>query len=201
MSRCASRPLSLGLLAALLASSMAAQATQVVNVTALDTWYNFSVDPTSTADRRATWINLDYATTAIAGNAEDLVFNLQLSQAAELRVVDIYTAGDTYALTITGANGSLHTSTSSVPELGLDNAFADTPADAWSAPAQFSRGSWVLGPGQYTVSGSLLQSVSGSGGMTSGALQITAVPEPSGWSMAAAGLALVVWLLRRQPRA
>ena len=184
------------------ALSSAAHASQTVQVTNLDQWYNFSVDPGSTADGRDTWINLDYATTAIARDAQDLSFAIQVNQAVNLRIVDFYAAGDSYQVRIASSTGLLDTATSTVPHTAdVGSAlFANTPDEAWSQQGSFSQGSWVLGPGSYLISGRLLQSVPGSDGMTSGALQISAVPEPSSWVQALAGVVVLGWLFRRQSR-
>ncbi|MEY4763435.1 MAG: hypothetical protein RI907_108 [Pseudomonadota bacterium] len=180
----------------LLFSAAAVQAATVVPITTDGQWFNFTVDPSSAANGLAHWIDTDY--NAAAGNASYLSFSFTLTTAARLNVVDLYAAGDTYNVLISGGYGVSAGQTSAVAPQDLATApFADTADAAWANPA-FSRGSWVLGPGSYTVTGSLLQGVAGADGMTSGAVSISAVPEPGSLTMVTAALSVIVLMSRRR---
>jgi len=72
--------------------------------------------------------------------------------------------------------------------------------DAALANAAYSRGVFTLGPGSYSISGTLLQSVFGDEGATSGGLRlsVTAVPEPANAALMFAGAAALGLLARRR---
>jgi hypothetical protein len=183
--------------------SVSAQAATVIPVQADGQWHSFTVDAQSTADGRLSWIDTDY--NAAAGNASDVSFSFTLSGPAVLRVVDLFAAGDMFNVHVSGSAGSIDLSSSLVSPHDLNDAslpFADTAEAAWSQAADFSRLAWTLSaPGTYTVSGSLLQSVTLDGNAihsTAGAVSVTAVPEPSSLSMALAAFGLVVFLFRRR---
>jgi hypothetical protein len=199
------------LLAAVVATAAAAvslsaqAATNVVSLTADAQWHTFSVDATSAANGGVNWIDLDYTPSGIAGNANDLSFSFTVADQAIFRVVDLFAAGDTYSVNISGSNGtSLSLDTSVVGPHDLSDAtlpFAGTGDEAWANALDFSQLQVTLGAGSYTVTGSLLQSVTDGAlplNMTSGAVSITAVPEPSGLSLAVAALAFVVFIFRRR---
>jgi len=192
--------------AATAAVSFGAQAaTNMVSLTADAQWHAFSVDANSAANSGVNWIDLDYTPSGIAGNANDLSFSFTVADHAIFRVVDLFAAGDTYSVNISGSNGtSLSLNTSVVGTHDLSDAtlpFANTADEAWANALDFSQLQVTLGAGSYTVTGSLLQSVTDGASplnMTSGAVSITAVPEPSGLSLVAAALALVVFMFRRR---
>ena len=196
----------LAAVAATAALSFGAQAaTNVVSLSADAQWHTFSVDASSAANGGVNWIDLDYSSSAIAGNANDLSFSFTVADQAIFRVVDLFAAGDTYSVNITGSNGTnLSLNTSVVGTHDLSDAtlpFASTGDEAWASPLDFSHLQVTLGAGSYTVTGSLLQSVTDGASplnMTSGAVSITAVPEPSGLSLVVAALALVVFMFRRR---
>lgn len=186
-------------------STGAQAATNVVSLTADAQWHAFSVDATSAANGGVNWIDLDYTSAPIAGNANDLSFSFTVADQAIFRVVDLFAAGDTYSVQITGSNGtSLSLNTSVVGTHDLGDAvlpFAGTAEEAWASALDFSQLQVTLAAGSYTVTGSLLQSVTDGAlplNMTSGAVSITAVPEPSGLSLALAALAFVVFVFRRR---
>jgi MYXO-CTERM domain-containing protein len=183
--------------------SVAAQAATVVPVEADGQWHSFTVDARSTVDSRLNWIDTDY--NSAAGDARDLSFVFSVHGPAMLRVVDFFAAGDVYNIHISSAAGDYTLRSSQVAPHDLDDAslpFANTADEAWANPADFSQLDWYLhAPGIYTVSGSLLRSVTESGiaiNSTSGALSVTAVPEPGSLSMALAALGLVVFVSRRR---
>jgi hypothetical protein len=192
--------------AATAAMSFGAQAANnVVSLTTDAQWQTFSVDATSAANGGVNWIDLDYTPSGIAGNANDLSFSFTVADHAIFRVVDLFAAGDTYSVNISGSNGtSLSLNTSVVGTHDLSDAvlpFANTADEAWANALDFSQLQVTLGAGSYTVTGSLLQSVTDGASplnMTSGAVSITAVPEPSGLSLVVAALALVVFMFRRR---
>ena len=184
------------------ALSVAAQATTFNQAITTDgQWYAFSVDAGSASDQRATWIDLDYNSTA--GNAQDLSFSFTVLDQAILRVVDLYAAGDTYSVTVSSSTGSsFSSSTSAVAQLDLSSGvFANDVDAAWADAIDFSRGQWLLAAGTYTVTGALLQSAKDGAGLalsTSGAVSVTAVPEPSSLALALAALASVIFVSRRR---
>jgi hypothetical protein len=198
--------LALAWFAASVSMSVSAQAATVIPVQADGQWHSFTVDAQSTADGRLSWIDTDY--NAAAGNASDVSFSFTLTGPAVLRVVDLFAAGDMFNVHVSGSTGSIDLSSSLVSSHDLNDAslpFANTADEAWSQAADFSRLEWTLSaPGTYTVSGSLLQSVTLDGNAinsTAGAVSvesITAVPEPSSLSMALAAFGLVVFLFRRR---
>jgi hypothetical protein len=184
------------------ALSFSAQAATVIPVSADGQWHAFTVDAQSTVDGRTSWIDTDY--NATAGNASDLSFSFTVADHAILRVVDLFAAGDTYSVHIASSSGSFDLNTSLVAPHDLGDAvlpFADTTDAAWASSADFSQLQWTLAAGSYTVSGSLLQSVTDNGvalNSTGGALSVTAVPEPSGLALALAALGFVLFVFRRR---
>ena len=94
-------------------------------------------------------------------------------------------------------------------QYGLNVTNTSTPAndgafvgDCWSCaffdPQQrWSTGEFILGPGSYIVSGSVIVSPFGSG---AGAIELGAVPEPATWAMMLAGFGGLGAVLRRARR-
>lgn len=192
--------------AALALSTLAAQAATVIPVTQDGSWNAFTVDALSTSVEHALdWIDVDHV--PAAGNASPLSFTFTVTDQAILRVVDLFAAGDTFNVSITSAASTQWLSTAAVAAHDLSDAvlpFAGTASEAWANPADFSQLQVVLGAGTYTVTGSLLQSVTDGGlalNSTGGALSVTAVPEPATLSLALAAFGVVGLMARRRTQA
>lgn len=188
--------------AAVALSAVAAQAATVIPVTQDGRWNAFTVDALSTSAANAlNWIDVDYS--SAAGDADTLSFTFTVTEKAILRVVDLYTAGDTFNVAITSAAGTQLLGTSAVTARDLGDAvlpFANTAAEAWGN-VDFSQLQVVLGAGTYTVTGSLLQSVTdGSSALnsTAGGLSVTAVPEPTSLALVLAAIGVVGLVSRRR---
>lgn len=186
-------------------SAIAAQAATVIPVTQDGSWYAFTVDAGSAQSGGLEWIDSDYDLSGGAGDFKALSFTFTVADKAILKLVDIYGAGDTYNLSITSASGTSAYTSSSVTARDLNDAVLPFNASfdgAFADNANFSQLTLTLGAGTYTVTGSLLQSVTADGvalNSTSGGLSVTAVPEPSSLVLAAAGVVGVV--SRRRARA
>lgn len=192
--------------ASLALSALAAQATTVIPVTQDGSWNAFTVDALSTsAEHALDWIDVDHV--PAAGNASPLSFTFTVTDHAILRVVDLFAAGDTFNVSITSAASTQWLSTTAVAAHDLSDAvipFADTASQAWANAADFSQLQITLGAGTYTVTGSLLQSVTDGGwalNSTGGALSVTAVPEPTTLSLTLAAFGVVGLMVRRRSQA
>lgn len=190
--------------AAVALSAVAAQAATVVPVTQDGSWNAFTVDALSTSAANAlNWIDVDYS--SAAGDADTLSFTFTVTDKAILRVVDLYSAGDTFNVAISSAAGTQLLSTSAVTPRDLGDAvlpFANSAAEAWGN-VDFSQLQIVLGAGTYTVTGSLLQSVTDGGfalNSTAGSLSVTAVPEPTSLALVLAAAGVVGLVSRRRAR-
>lgn len=185
-------------------SAIAAQAATVVPVTQDGSWNALTVDALSTSAANAlNWIDVDYS--SAAGDADTLSFTFTVTDKAILRVVDLYTAGDIFNVSITSAAGTQLLNTSAVTPHDLGDTvlpFANTAAEAWGN-VDFSQLQVVLGAGTYTVTGSLLQSVTDGGfalNSTAGGLSVTAVPEPTSLALVLAAAGVVGLVSRRRAR-
>lgn len=190
--------------AAVALAAVAAQAATVVPVTQDGSWNAFTVDALSTSAANAlNWIDVDYS--SAAGDADTLSFTFTVTDKAILRVVDLYSAGDTFNVAISSAAGTQLLSTSAVTPRDLGDAvlpFANSAAEAWGN-VDFSQLQIVLGAGTYTVTGSLLQSVTDGGfalNSTAGSLSVTAVPEPTSLALVLAAAGVVGLVSRRRAR-
>ena len=182
---------SIVLAASMAASTLAgAQTTTTTPVTETGVWMTFVSDELLANSGGLEWVDDSGAPTGFA---------FTLTSSATLRVVDLWSAGDTFALDI---NGTAHT-TSAVPVATLDTAPTALGADAAWADSAFSRGSYLLQAGTYTVTGFLLQSVVHQGiplNSTQGALMLAPVPEPGTWALMLAGLGTLAIRRARQAR-
>lgn len=179
------------LLAVAVLAPLAASAQTVKPLTVGGGWVEFDVDELlAPQGQGGTWIDLD---------GTPLSFSFTLSESAELRVVDAGFAGDRFAVFVPtlGQNG-----TSIVPQTDVEAA-ANIGLDfdaAWAdGGVNFSRLSLVLGPGEYTVSGQLLQSALLGGqplNATVGAIALAPVPEPASVATLLTGLLLIASVLR-----
>lgn len=172
---------------ALLVSSAAARADAIAVGSG---WQDFDVDPLIALSSGTEWIALD-------GSA--LSFDVTLSSAAVLTVVDAGFAGDRFEVFDNGvALGLTSLAAGSYPaSIGLD-------FDAALAGGAYSRASFVLGAGTHSITGRLFASALDAGGApidaTVGAVMLAPmpVPEPSTWALMGAGLAAAGLAARRR---
>ena len=187
-------------------SAIAAQAATVIPVTQDGSWYAFTVDALSAQSGGVEWIDSDYDLSGGAGDFKALSFTFTVADKAILKLVDIYGAGDTYNLAITSASGTSAYTSSSVTARDLNDAVLPFNASfdgAFADSANFSQLTLTLGAGTYTVTGSLLQSVTADGvalNSTAGGLSVTAVPEPSSLALVLAAAGVVGVVSRRRAR-
>lgn len=174
-----------------LAAAGAAHAT-TTEITVPGRWLEFNIDDTVSPSGGTQWIDTT--------DNSALSFSFTIATPTVLRVVDAGFAGDTFNVSI---NGSAF-QTSSVATVAYESNPASTFNDfdaAW-ADASYSRGSFLLStPGTYTVTGSLLQSVSFAGAplnATIGAVMLAPVPEPTTWALLLAGLGALGFAARRR---
>jgi len=187
-------------------SAIAAQAATVIPVTQDGSWYAFTVDALSAQSGGLEWIDSDYDLSGGAGDFKALSFTFTVADKAILKLVDIYGAGDTYNLAITSASGTSAYTSSSVTARDLNDAVLPFNASfdgAFADSANFSQLTLTLGAGTYTVTGSLLQSVTDGGlalNSTAGGLSVTAVPEPTSLALVLAAAGVVGVVSRRRAR-
>ncbi len=187
-------------------SAIAAQAATIVPMTQDGSWYAFTVDALSAKSGGVEWIDSNYDLSGGAGDFQALSFTFTVADKAILKLVDIYAAGDTYNLAITSASGTTAYTSSSVAARDLGDAvlpFNDSFDGAFADSANFSQLTLTLGAGTYTVTGSLLQSVTDGGfalNSTSGGLSVTAVPEPTSLALVLAAAGVVGVVSRRRAR-
>ncbi len=176
-----------------LAAAAAAQATDLpLNANA--GWQSFAVDDFLSESFDTRWID-------DAGSALNFTFSVAPGTVGILTIVDGSFAGDTFSIT---NFGNAFGTTSTVPVGTYENAIdAGYDFDAALANPAFSRGVFTLAAGSYSISGSLLQSVTLGGAplnATSGALRldVSPVPEPASYALCLAGLGLIGLAIRRR---
>jgi hypothetical protein len=153
-------------------------------------WYAFDVDDQVSAGLE--WIDAQSAP-GYENDGSVLSFHFTLTQATEFRVVDGGYGGDEFNVSINGISYATSAAVDTDPNRVSTNFDA-----AWINP-DYSKRSWILGPGDYTVTGSLTRSAVVSGievNATVSAVQL--VPEPGTWGMLVAGLAAVAGIARRR---
>ena len=123
--------------------------------------------------------------------SNDTAFTFTVSQNSVLRIVDAGFSGDRFSITVSSLGTTL-TSAPVAQDVSEDPVF--DAAAVW-ADSRFSKGSWALGAGTYTVTGVATASPF-EGGF--GYLSVTAVPEPESFAMLLAGLGLVGAIARRR---
>lgn len=142
-------------------------------------WTNFYFDETGTPIYDAT--------------SGDLSYTFELTGSATLKITDAYIVGDVFEFFLNGVS------------LGATSAPGSGPAtsdpDVAYASGYYSRGTYALGAGSYTLTGIVTNSPVDSG---AGFLELesgAAVPEPASWGMLIAGFGLIGSALRRrQPK-
>ena len=184
--------------AALAVAALIAAPAQATSVTlaADGSWNEFDIDSLLSADGGNGWIDEAYTGD---DSALSFTFTIAAGSRAMLTVVDTGFAGDTFTLTnggaVLGTTSSVPAGTSAGPLVfGYDEALAN--------PA-YSSGVFTLGAGSYSISGSLLKSVDGDLGATSGGvrLSVSSVPEPTNAALMFAGAAALAALVRRRKSA
>lgn len=127
-----------------------------------------------------------------------VTFTLTSAAAFTLRVVDVGFAGDRTEV-LSGGTAVLGT-TADVPV--DDTVFAFTPDEAFAFPGTWSQGTWQLGAGTYSFSGSASASPFGGGAWAISALASApppGLPTPSTWALVLiSGLALAAATPRRR---
>jgi hypothetical protein len=180
------------LMAAAIAAAMIAPAAHATTVAlpGNNSWAEFDVDAVNAQDFGNGWIDTNN------GSALDFTFTVAPGLHGVLTVVDAGFAGDSFTIT---NFGNVIGTTSSVPAGQPVGATVLDYDDALANPS-YSRGVFTLAPGSYSISGSLLQSVFGDEGATSGGLRlsVTAVPEPANAALMFAGAAALALLARRR---
>jgi hypothetical protein len=138
------------------------------------------------------WVEFDFD--AAGSSIYDLssletAFTFSLAQNSVLRVVDLGFSGDQFRIFANGNQLGL----TSVPVADFSNQVFDA-SDAF-ANNNYSRGSWNLAAGTYSITG--LTELSPVGGGYA-AMSVTAVPEPDSWAMMGLGLGLMSVVARRR---
>lgn len=120
---------------------------------------------------------------------QDITYTFSLSETAQLKVTDGYWNGDVFDFTINGVDQG-PTSASS-----FDGSFIGGNWEpAYNSP-EFSHGDYLLGPGNYTVTGVIAASPFGDG---AGAVNLSTIPEPGAWAMMLLGLGGLGAMARRR---
>ncbi len=183
------------LAAALLASALSLPAAAATLVPLADdgTWVSFDVDEFTSVSGGLEWIDLD---------GVDLAFSFTVTQDSLLRVVDLGFRGDRFAVSLSnGITSQVLGQTSDVanPDVEFENILLDP--DAALTDALYSKGSFMIGAGSWTVTGVMTQSADFGGAplnATFGAVSLTAVPVPAaGLLMLGAGGVLGMFARRR----
>jgi len=140
------------------------------------------------------WSEFDFDQTGSALydlSSLDTSFTFTLTGNSVLRVVDAGFSGDRFDLFVNGQHLGL-TSAPTAQAAGANPVF--DAAALWQ-DTHFSKGSWLLGAGTYTLTGHAVLSPY-EGGF--GYLSVTAVPEPETFALLLAGLGLVGVASRRR---
>lgn len=126
-------------------------------------------------------------------NTMETSFTFTLNQASLLRVVDAGFSGDQFTIVANG--NTLGTTSFPIAQGASEDPIFDA-ATVWN-DSRFSKGSWNLAAGSYTITGTATLSALDSG---MGYLSVTAVPEPESYAMLLAGLGLMGAITRRRNR-
>jgi hypothetical protein len=164
-------------------------------------WNPFAVDDLVGPSYGTAWIDTETLSPSY-GETLNYTFTIAPGDIGMLTIVDAGFAGDTFNVTNLGSSIG---ATSSVAATTFDTApNAGADYDAALANASFSRGVFTLGAGSYSISGSLLQSVTLDGttplNATAGALKLDVSPVPESGSLALmlAGFGVLAFVARRR---
>ena len=167
-----------------------------IAITGNNAWHAFAVDSLlAPIAQPRSWID-------DSGELLAFTFSIGAGSSGTLTVVDAGFAGDVFAVR---NFATLLGSTSAVPvgTFGASNNIG-TDFDAALADPTFSRGTFLLGPGDYSIAGTLTQSVLLDGialDATAGAVRLAIaapIPEPSSLALMLAGLATAGAVARRR---
>ena len=176
--------------------ALALQASATTITIADNEWHAFDVDEFTATSGGLEWIDIT--------DGSPLNFTLTLTDDAILRVVDCGWSGDTFRVL---SNGTPLGITSPAPNNVTVEQLPATQAGfnaAWADPGFFSKASYVLSAGTYSITGVLNTSATfdGTGPLnaTVGAVLLAPVPEPAGALMLLAGLGVVALRFRTRHR-
>lgn len=147
-----------------------------------------------TAPTDGSWFEFDFDAAGSALydlNTLDNSFSFTLAQSGVLRAMDVGFSGDRFEIFANGLSLGL-TSVPFAQGSGDEPVFDITTV---STDNRFSKGSWNLAAGSYTITGVAALSPEGGG---YGVMSITPVPEPESWAMLLAGLGMVGAIARRR---
>lgn len=156
-------------------------------------WNDFVVSALDAQSGGTEWIDAADSASPQFGSAQLFSFTIAAGSVGHLTVLDLGAAGDTFNVF---NHGALLGSTSAVAQQDFNGAPFTLDTTAALADARFSRGSFTLGAGSYSIGGALLQSVSLDGealNSTAGVLKldVSPVPEPATVVSLIAGLLLI----------
>lgn len=127
---------------------------------------------------------------------EILSFSVSLAEAAYLQVTDAFLSGDVFEIFANGASLGLTSATSVIGDK-IGNDYSAALADA-----RFSSGTWLLGPGEYIISGFVRTMPQTYGRAALRIADAPPVPVPGSLAlMLGAGAALGASAVRRRNRA
>ena len=195
------RKLLAGLVVALAATG-SAHATSI-GIAADGNWNEFDVDNFAATSGGVEWIDNVTGPAGYAGDGSPLSFSFTVTSQVRLDIVDAGLAGDTFIFALGGNGGIGIGQTSSVAATTYETA-ANVGTDfdgAFADHGNFSYASLFLAPGNYTLGGSLAQSVSFAGdplNATVGAVRVTAVPVPAAVLLLSPAAGLLAGLRRRR---
>ena len=176
--------------------ALALQASATTITIADNEWHAFDVDEFTATSGGLEWIDIT--------DGSPLNFTLTLTDDAILRVVDGGWSGDTFRVL---SNDTPLGITSPAPNNVTVEQLPATQAGfnaAWADPGFFSKASYVLSAGTYSITGVLNTSATfdGTGPLnaTVGAVLLAPVPEPTGALMLLAGLGVVALRFRTRHR-
>ena len=129
-----------------------------------------------------------------AGSSWDQAFTFDLTGSAELQVTDAYLSGDRFEIFFNLVSQGLTSDPTSTGDF-IGGDFASAFLDA-----RWSSGSYLLGPGSYSITGiaTLSPFQGGDGGIQ--LVSAAAVPEPGTWAMMILGFGFVGGAMRSAKR-
>ncbi|GAA4001585.1 hypothetical protein GCM10022211_10670 [Sphingomonas humi] len=153
-------------------------------------WYTFGFRGTGSAMGNGTGFLLGNNPSSIA--APDGPWTFTLGSSGSLTVVDGYDSGDAFTLSDFGST----LGTTSAPAL---NSTCGGNITACLANASISKGTFALGSGSHSITGTVQSSPFG-GGAGFFIVQSAAVPEPGTWAMMIVGFGAIGFASRRRKR-